>query len=154
MKQHRTRTKRITVEMVQFVAHQLALETMGWDEPIPPFETRYPHKLESCVNTPFQSFGKKLLYKGIEAKAAVLFYLLIKNHPFQNGNKRIAVTALLIFLVINGRWLKVDPHRLYNEAVWVGSSPAEAKDDVVAYLEKFIKKHTRQLVAFERYEQK
>lgn len=146
---HRTRTTPITVELIQYVAHRLALETMGWDEPIPPFETRYPNKLESCVNTPFQPFDRKLLYRGVETKGAMLFYLIIKNHPFQNGNKRIAVASLLVFLALNGRWLRVDPHRLYNEAVWVASSPADAREEMVVYLEKFIKKHSVPLSANE-----
>ena len=141
-KTHRTRTQPITVELIKYVAYALARETMGWDEPIPPFETRYPNVLESSVNTPFQTFERKLLYRGVELKAAMLFYLLIKNHPFQNGNKRIAVASLLVFLALNGRWLHVDPHRLYSTAVWVASSHPEAREDVVSYIQKFIKKHS------------
>ena len=87
----------LTIEDIEFLAHSLAIELMGWDEPIPPFRTRYPDKLESCLNTISQTFGGKELYPSLAEKAAVLFYLLIKNHPFQNGNKRVAVTALLVF---------------------------------------------------------
>lgn len=126
---------------VERVAHRLAVETMSWDEPIPDFKTRFPHKLESCLVTPFQKFGNKLLYRGLAGKAAILFYLLVKNHPFQNGNKRIAMASLFIFLYLNDAWLKVDNKGLYNVAVWVAESPASAKDEVVIFLEKFIKKH-------------
>lgn len=131
----------LTMEQIQRVAHSLAVETMSWDEPIPAFETRFPHVLESCLATPFQKFGKKLLYQGLAGKAAILFYLLIKNHPFQNGNKRLAITSMFIFLYMNNYWLKVDNIGLYNVAVWVAESPAQAKDEVVVFLEKFIKKH-------------
>lgn len=78
-------------------------------------------------------------------KAAVLFYLLIKNHPFQNGNKRIAATSLLVFLFLNKKWLEVDNQTLYNTARWVAESPPEAKEEIVRFIEKFIKKNLRDL---------
>jgi death on curing protein len=140
-------SKPITLELIKYSAHRLAQDTMSWNEPIPEFHTRFPHVLESCIAAPFQKFDKKSLYGGLTGKAAVLFYLLIKNHPLapsrheQNGNKRIAVTSLLIFLFINKKWLKVDKTILYNTAVWVAQSPPEAKGEVIEYIEKFVKKH-------------
>jgi len=132
----------ITIDEIKYIAHELAVKTMNWDEPIPAFETRFPNALESCVAAPFMKFDKKYLYKGLVGKAAILFYLLIKNHPFQNGNKRMAVTSLFVFLYIkNNKWLKVDTNVLYRTAVWVAESPAEAKDEVIEYLIKFIKKY-------------
>ena len=131
----------ITIEVIKSIAHRLAISTMDWDEPIPEFNTRYPHVLESCIATPFQRFSKKYLFSGLSGKAAILFYLMVKNHPFQNGNKRIAVTTLLTFLYLNNKWLKIDNATLYNTALWTAESPAEAKEDVVNYLEKFIKKN-------------
>ena len=71
---------------------------------------------------------------------AILFYLLIKNHPFQNGNKRIAITSLFVLLYLNKKWLSANETELYNFAVWVAQSPAEAKNNVVSYIEEFIKK--------------
>ncbi len=132
--------KPVNLEMIKYIAHRLAQDTMAWDEPIPEFETRFPNALESSIAMPFQKFEKKVLYHGITGKAAVLFYLLIKNHPFRNGNKRIAVTALLVFLFINDKWLKADNTELYNFARWVAESPSEAKDEIINYIEKFIKK--------------
>ena len=133
--------KKISIEAVKYTAHTLAKETLNWDEPIPEFDTRYPNVLESCINTPFQTYGGKDLYQGLISKAAILFYLLIKNHPFQNGNKRIAITSLFLFLYINQKWLKVDSAKLYNFAVWVAQSPTEAKEEVVNYISKFIKQN-------------
>lgn len=114
---------------------------MTWDEPIPDFVTRYPNVLESCLSQPFQTFNKKQLYVGIHKQAAILFYLLIKNHPFQNGNKRIAVTSLLIFLSRNKRWLKVDNQELYQFAVWVAESPSPLKKHAVEAIQTFLKLH-------------
>jgi death-on-curing family protein len=70
---------------------------------------------------------------------------MIKNHPFQNGNKRIALTTLFVFLHRNGKWLAVDAQELYNFTVWVAQSPAVLKDEVVMGIEKFIKSHLEKL---------
>lgn len=133
--------RQLSIIEVQHIAHQLAKEMMEWDEPIPPFSTRYPNKLESCLAVPFQKFGGSELYKGLTLKAAVLFYLLIKNHPFQNGNKRIAVTSLFVLLNINGKWLKVGTQELYNFAVWIAESPPTLKDPTIEAVKIFIEKH-------------
>lgn len=133
--------KPLTIDEIRYLAHRLAIDTMDWDEPIPKFETRYPNVLESCIATPFQKFERKNLYLGIGGKGAVLFYLLIKNHPFQNGNKRLAVASLLVFLYRNDKWLGVDNKELYNLAVWVAQSPPLAKDEIVVFIGKFIKKY-------------
>jgi len=97
--------------------------------------------LESCVLTPFQRFSGKALYPTLTGKASILFYLMIKNHPFQNGNKRIAITTLLTFLFGNGKWLKADTQEMYNFTVWVAQSPSRFKEQVVAAIQKFIRDH-------------
>jgi len=129
----------ITIKEVEYVAFVLAKETLSFTEPIPEFSTRYPNILESCLASPFQSFSGKSLYPSVYHKAGVLFYLMIKNHPFQNGNKRIAMTTLLVFLHLNGKWIKVDSQELYNFTVWVASSPAKLKDETVLAVEKFVR---------------
>jgi len=133
--------KIITIADVEYLAFRLAKEHLSFDEPIPDFTTRFPNSLESCVLTPFQRFSGKALYPTLVAKASILFYLMIKNHPFQNGNKRIATTTLLTFLYGNSKWLKADTQELYNFTVWVAQSPAQLKDQVVAGIQKFIRDH-------------
>jgi death-on-curing family protein len=133
--------KTLSVDDIRYLAHTLAQKMLVWGEPIPDFETRYPNILEACIGAPFQTFDKKSLYKGLEEKAAVLFYGLVKNHPFQNGNKRIAVTSLLVFLHINKQWLKVDPVQLYNFAKWVAQSPPDLRAEVLLAVRKFISKN-------------
>jgi death-on-curing family protein len=66
---------------------------------------------------------------------------MIKNHPFQNGNKRIAITTLFVFLHKNRKWLKVDTQELYNFTVWVAQSPRTVKEETVKAIEKFLKSH-------------
>jgi len=131
----------ITIADVEYLAFRLAKEHLSFDEPIPDFSTRFPNVLESCVLTPFQRFSGKALYPTLVGKASILFYLMIKNHPFQNGNKRIAITTLLAFLFGNGKWLKADTQELYNFTVWVAQSPAQFKEQVVSAIQKFIRDH-------------
>lgn len=129
----------ISIAEIEYLAFTLAKETMDFNEPIPDFSTRFPNILESCLGTPLQGFDRKSLYSGLMSKAAILFYLMVKNHPFQNGNKRIAMTTLFVLLHKNKKWLKADNQELYNFATWVASSPAKLKDETVKAVEKFIK---------------
>lgn len=131
--------KFISIAEIEYLAFNLARETMDFNEPIPAFSTRFPNILESCLGTPLQGFSGKSLYRGLIAKAAILFYLMVKNHPFQNGNKRIAMTTLFVLLYKNKKWLKVDNQELYNFATWIAASPARLKDETVKAVEKFIK---------------
>ena len=124
----RRTAQQITLGEVEYVAHRIAQELMEYGEPIPPFDTRYPEVLESCLKQPFQKFDSKSLYPTIERKGAVLFYLMIKNHPFKNGNKRVAVVTLLYFLSENERWLEVDNVMLYQFAKKIAvSDPSDRK---------------------------
>lgn len=131
-------TRSVNIVQVEYVAYRLAKATLSWTEPIPPFETRYPEVLEKCLTLPFQKYQGKDLYKGLIKKSAVMFYLMIKDHPFQNGNKRIAMTTLFYLLHRNNKWMKVDNQELYNFAKWVAESNAKLKDETVSAIEKFI----------------
>jgi len=56
---------------------------------------------ESAVDQIYQAFGGKELYPTLEEKAATLLYLVVKNHAFTDGNKRIAAACFLYFLERN-----------------------------------------------------
>ena len=135
----------LSIEEVEYAAHALAKELMAWGEPIPEFKTRFPHILESCLSAPFQSFQGESPYRGLIGKAAVLFYLMIKNYPFQNGNKRVAVTTLFLFLYKNGKWIKTDEVELYNFAKWVAESNPKVRRSTLAAIEQFLGNYTASL---------
>ena len=134
--------KYLSVSKIQYVAHSLAQELMGWDEPIPDFGTRFPQKLEGCLGAIKQTFSKKELYPTLHKKAAALFYFMIKDHPFQNGNKRVAIMTMIYFLHINGQWLRIDNQVLYNFAKWVAASNPILKDKAIESVEIILKKYT------------
>ena len=135
------KTKSITTGEIEYVAFSFAQRMMEWNEPIPEFGTRFPNILESCIETPFGRFNKKDLYRGLIAKASILFYLMIKNHPFQNGNKRIAVVSLFYFIQKNNKWIKMNNIDLYNFARGIAESKSASKEKVILQINKTLKKH-------------
>jgi len=58
--------------------------------------------LESSVAQPLQAFGGEDLYSSVTEKAAALGYFLATNHPFVDGNKRVAHAAMETTLLLNG----------------------------------------------------
>ena len=133
----------IWIELPEFelLCFKLARELFSKYEPIPDFVTRYPGILESCLEAPRQTFENKLLYPTLISQAAILFYLLVKNHPFQNGNKRVALTALLVFLALNRKWLKTTSYKLYIFAMKVADSKPSEKDAILKFLQAFIRRN-------------
>lgn len=77
--------------------------------------------LSSALNAPFQQFDNTDLFPTVQQKAARLSYGLIKNHTFIDGNKRIGVHVMLIFLEINGIYLKYTQKELYTMVLDVAS---------------------------------
>ena len=67
---------------------------------------------DSSVNQIYQSFGGTEFYPTIEHKAAMLLYLVVKNHSFVDGNKRIAAALFLYFLEKNGLLYQSDGSRI------------------------------------------
>lgn len=92
--------------------------------------------LESAVNAPFQTFGGEDLYPDITDKAARLLYGIANNHAFVDGNKRTAVHATEMFLLINGISLECDDIEMENIIIGVA-------DNTISYeeLSEWMKKH-------------
>ena len=57
--------------------------------------------VESAIESPFQTFDSEELFPSIEEKATRLAYGLVLNHGFNDGNKRVACTAFVVFLSLN-----------------------------------------------------
>jgi len=88
--------KRLTKTQI-LKMHSLLIQKTGGSDGV-----RDEGLLDSALNLPFQSFDGKDIYKTIEAKAARLGFSLVNNHSFVDGNKRIGILAMLVFLEING----------------------------------------------------
>jgi death on curing protein len=104
-----------------------------FEEPMPSFSSTNIGALESSLSQIKQEY-----YNELVCKAANLFYFLIKNHPFENGNKRMAVALLILFFMNNGYWLEMDSTTLYKMAIWVASSTSNIKETITEGLEVMI----------------
>ncbi len=87
---------RLTKKQVQLIHSDLIAATGGLGG------LRDDGLLESALNAPFQTFDGQPLYPSVQQKAARLCYALVQNHPFVDGNKRIGVHVMLVFLLMNG----------------------------------------------------
>ena len=91
-----TKIVRPTVETIRTI-HSELIHNIGGSPGL-----RDEKLLDMSVNAPFQTFDGFDLYPTLIDKAAHLTYSLIKNHPFLDGNKRVGVTVMIIFLKVNG----------------------------------------------------
>ena len=73
--------------------------------------------LESIIGNIYQSFAGQDIYKSIEEKAANFLYLIVKNHVFADGNKRIAATLFIYFLNFYGILYKEDKQTIDNNTL-------------------------------------
>jgi len=64
--------------------------------------------LESAAAQPQLTFGSQDLYPSLVEKAASLGFSLVRNHPFVDGNKRVAHAAMEVFLQLNGTGIEAD----------------------------------------------
>lgn len=101
------------------------------------FGNEKDQSFQSSINTIYQTFGGEELYPSIEEKAAMLFYLVVKNHSFSDGNKRIAAFLFLWFLEKNGILYKSDGSKLIGNntlvalTLMIAESRTEEKDMMV-----------------------
>ena len=74
------------------------INKLRFKEESPLFAVERDKGLESIIGNIYQSFAGQDIYKSIEEKAANFLYLIVKNHVFADGNKRIAATLFIYFL--------------------------------------------------------
>lgn len=98
---------------------------------MPSFETANRARLEGALAAPRAQFSDFEPYPGLEEKAAVLLYHLVKNHPFPNGNKRFATAAYLVFLGYNGWWPKITKDELIHLVEELAGSDRQARADEI-----------------------
>lgn len=108
------------------------------------FGNEKDQSFKSSISTIYQTFGGEELYPSIEEKAAMLLYLVTKNHSFSDGNKRIAAFLFLWFLEKNGILYKSDSTRLIENntlvalTLMIAESRTEEKDIIVKVIVNLI----------------
>lgn len=105
------------------------------------------NSFKSSIGQIYQTFGGEELYPSVEEKAAMLLYLVTKNHSFSDGNKRIAATLFLWFL--NGNHILYHPDgskriadsTLVALTLMIAESRTEEKDVMVKVVVNLINKN-------------
>ncbi len=95
------------------------------------FGNERDHGLNSILGNIEQTFGGEPLYSTAEERAAHLLYFIIKDHPFTDGNKRIACLMFLIYLKLQNRVIRLNENGLVALALLVAESDPSQKDMMV-----------------------
>ena len=93
------------------------INTLRFKEESQLFAIERDKGLESIIGNIYQSFAGQDVYKSIEEKSANFLYLIVKNHVFTDGNKRIAATLFIYFLNFYGILYKNDKQVIDNNTL-------------------------------------
>ena len=111
------------------------------------FANEKDDSFKSSIGQIYQTFDGQDLYPSVEEKAAMLLYLVTKNHSFTDGNKRIAATLFLWFMAGNGILYNPDgtkriaDNTLVALTLMIAESSTEEKDMMVKVVENLINKN-------------
>ena len=99
--------------------------------------------LESIIGNIYQSFAGQDIYKSIEEKAANFLYLIVKNHVFTDGNKRIAATLFIYFLnfydiLYKNGMQTIDNNTLAALTLLIAESNPREKDVIIDLVMNFL----------------
>ncbi len=123
---------------------QLKTELLAKGEATELFGQLRGNGLESAIATIEQGFGDQLFYPNVASRAAHLLYLVIKNHPLADGNKRTGSFLFLWYLRLNEHLLARPVEHLINDntlvalALLVAESKPDQKELMVRLVEHFI----------------
>jgi len=92
--------------------------------------------LSSAMYMPESSFNGDYLHKTIPAMAAAYVYHICQNHPFIDGNKRVALACSLVFLDINEYEFNCKEEKLYEEIMNVAKGEIK-KEELTKFFEKY-----------------
>ena len=113
------------------------------------FANEKDDSFKSSIGQIYQTFGGEELYPSVEEKAAMLLYLVVKNHSFSDGNKRIAAMLFLWFLNNNRVLYAEDGHKriadntLVALTLMIAESRTEEKDVMVKVVVNLINKENQ-----------
>ena len=97
------------------VINEIKKDLINKNEASDLFGKEINNKLKDILGNIYQTFGKKELYPSLEEKAAHLLYFIIKDHPFIDGNKRIASFLFIYFLDKNNFLYRYNGEKKIND---------------------------------------
>lgn len=119
------------------------INTLRFKEESQLFAIERDKGLESIIGNIYQSFAGQEIYKSIEEKSANFLYLIIKNHVFTDGNKRIAATLFIYFLNFYGILYKdekqvIDNNTLTALTLLIAESNPKEKEVIIDLVMNFL----------------
>lgn len=134
----------LTLEDTQTVIESLRVKLRQRFEVTDLFAKEVDNKFVSIIGAVNQVYGDSVLYPSLEEKAANLLYLVIKDHPFVDGNKRVASLLFIYFLERNNYSWKVSKERKINDnalvtlALLIANSKPDEKEIMIKLIIKLI----------------
>ena len=143
---HRTLKKikgSIDERMIKYDDCLQVIEKLRFNQESSLFAVERDKGLESIIGNIYQSFAGQDIYKSIEEKGANFLYLIVKNHVFADGNKRIAATLFIYFLNFygilykNGK-LTIDNNTLAALTLLIAESNPKEKEVIIDLVMNFL----------------
>ena len=143
---HRTLKKikgNIDERMIKYDDCLEVIEKLRFNQESTLFAVERDKGLESIIGNIYQSFAGHDIYKSIEEKGANFLYLIVKNHVFADGNKRIAATLFIYFLNFYGILYKdgkqtIDNNTLAALTLLIAESNPKEKEVLIDLVMNFL----------------
>jgi|SRR3989338_2061331 len=137
--------RHLSVEDIETIYSVLFKRFEEIGEPIPPLSEVSKQEIKNLAAIPQTTYFGKEQYPTLESKTAILFYKINKGHIFPNGNKRISLACLFIFLASNGYTLGITEDEATAKALEVAKSDSQdfhrIKDELEIWIQIKIKEN-------------
>lgn len=132
-----------SLKQIKYEDCKLIIENLKFNEKSNLFAVERDMGLEAIIGNIYQSFDGEYIYKSVEEKAANFLYLIVKNHVFVDGNKRIAATLFIYFLEFYNILYKdnkqvIDNNTLAALTLLIAESNPKEKDILVDLVTNFL----------------
>ena len=132
-----------SLKQIKYEDCKLIIENLKFNEKSNLFAVERDRGLEAIIGNIYQSFDGEYIYKSVEEKAANFLYLIVKNHVFVDGNKRIAATLFIYFLEFYDILYKdnkqvIDNNTLAALTLLIAESNPKEKDILVDLVTNFL----------------
>lgn len=121
----------LTFQEIEIIYRFFFDRSKKMEEPVPDWSFVDKSKIINIVAIPQKKYFDLECYPTLEEKAAIIFYEINKGHIFPNGNKRMSVFCLLVFLSINDYSFEVSPDEMRNKALELAKSEASHFEEVI-----------------------
>lgn len=132
-----------SLKQIKYEDCKLIIDNLKFNEKSNLFAVERDRGLEAIIGNIYQSFDGEYIYKSVEEKAANFLYLIVKNHVFVDGNKRIAATLFIYFLEFYNILYKdnkqvIDNNTLAALTLLIAESNPKEKDILVDLVTNFL----------------